>query len=87
MVSETVETVSRILLDFVRGAKMEAKCSSVTDRGMVCVMEMGRWREKKLDRLKAGLDVSNEEDLDGKSISSTHLLETCGACWERWAAS
>lgn len=54
MVLEMVDTVSETLFDFVRGVKMEAKCSSVTDRGMVCVMEMGRWREKKLERPSAG---------------------------------
>lgn len=45
--------VSFILADLDRVAKMEAKCSSLTVRGIVCVMEIGRWREKKLDRLKA----------------------------------
>lgn len=39
---------------------MVAKCSSVTLLGMVCVMEIGRWSEKKLDKLKAGIQVSTK---------------------------
>jgi hypothetical protein len=36
---------------------MAAKASSVIDLGMLLVTEMGRWREKKVDRPRAG-DVS-----------------------------
>jgi hypothetical protein len=54
MALERVDVVSAILLAFVRGLKMEAKCSSVTVLGIVSVMEMGRCREKKLHRPRAG---------------------------------
>lgn len=49
MVLDTVLMVSKTRLFFDRGPKMDAKCSLVTVRGIVWVMEMGRWREKKLD--------------------------------------
>lgn len=45
--------VSETLFDLVRALKMDAKCSSVTVRGIVCVIEMGRCREKKLDKPRA----------------------------------
>jgi hypothetical protein len=34
---------------------MEAKASSLTVFGKVCVTEMGRWREKKVERPRAVL--------------------------------
>jgi hypothetical protein len=82
MVSESVDTVSRILFDFVRGAKMFAKCSSVTLLGIVCVTEIGRWSEKKLDRLRAEIPVSIKL-VSNMGTLGTYLLETCGECWER----
>jgi hypothetical protein len=42
---------------------MDAKCSSVTLLGIVCVIEIGRWREKKLDKLRARTQVSNKEHI------------------------
>lgn len=42
MVLDSVDMTSDTLLDFVRGVKMDANCSLVTDLGIVWVMEMGR---------------------------------------------
>lgn len=53
MVLDSVDMVSDTLLALVRGAKMEAKCSSLTVRGIVCVMEMGRCNEKNDDSPRA----------------------------------
>jgi hypothetical protein len=58
MVLDRVDVVSEILLDFERGAKMEAKCSSDTALGIVSVTEMGRCKEKKLDRPRAAATLA-----------------------------
>lgn len=53
MVFESVDIVSETVFDFDREAKMEANCSSVTARGIVWVIEIGRCREKKLESPRA----------------------------------
>lgn len=52
-VRERVEITSPALFALLREAKIEAKASSVIDLGRLCVTEIGRWREKKVDRPRA----------------------------------
>jgi hypothetical protein len=53
---------------------MEAKCSSDTVRGIVWEMEMGRWREKKLDKPRARLAAVSICSLKKRFYESQHTF-------------
>jgi len=52
-VRDSVSRTSELFCARVRGRNIEAKASSVTVLGRLCVMEMGRCWEKKLARARA----------------------------------
>ena len=61
-----------------------AKASSVTGCGMLIVMEIGRWREKKLAAAISVKCISSQ--LPG-GRSNTYERGQYGVCWVHWEDS
>jgi hypothetical protein len=57
VLDKVLMTSEGFALAFVRGVKMAAKASLVTDLGKLLVVEIGRWSEKKAEALISAEEV------------------------------